>query len=98
MEANREHKSSVFTEFFHEKARLIELYNAVTNANYPADTDIQINTLKDALFIGRQNDISFLLDDTLIILVEHQSTINLYSCTETYITSARGFLARGKEG
>jgi hypothetical protein len=77
VEANREHKSSVFTEFFQEKSRLIELYNAVTNANYPANADIQINTLEDVLFMGRRNDISFLLDDTLVVLVEHQSTINL---------------------
>jgi hypothetical protein len=77
MEANREHKDSVFTRYFQEKSRLIELYNAITNANYPADADIQINTLEDILFMGRRNDISFLLDDTLVILVEHQSTINL---------------------
>jgi hypothetical protein len=77
MEANREHKDSVFTAFFRDKSRLIELYNAIANTNYPPDTDIQINTLENILLTGPVNDISFLLDEKLVILVEHQSTINL---------------------
>jgi hypothetical protein len=76
MEANREHKDSVFTALFGDKARLIELYNAIANTNYPPDADIQINTLENILLIGPLNDISFLLDNRLIILLEHQSTIN----------------------
>jgi hypothetical protein len=77
MEANREHKDSVFTAFFRDKSRLIELYNAIANTNYPPDTDIRINTLENILLTGPVNDISFLLGDRLVILMEHQSTINL---------------------
>jgi predicted transposase/invertase (TIGR01784 family) len=77
MEANREYKSSVFTSFFRNKSRLIELYNAIANTNYPPDTDIQINTLENVLFNGQLNDISFSIEGKLIVMVEHQSTVNL---------------------
>jgi predicted transposase YdaD len=76
VEANREHKDSVFTAFFSGKPKLLELYNAIADTNYPPDTDVQINTLKNVLFTGLVNDISFLLGDILVILMEHQSTIN----------------------
>jgi hypothetical protein len=75
-EANREHKDSVFTAFFREDtSRLIELYNAIADKNYPPNTKIEVNTLENILSMGRMNDISFSLDDKLIILMEHQSTI-----------------------
>jgi hypothetical protein len=77
MKANREHKDSVFTAFFRDKPRLLELYNAIAGTNYHSDTDIQINTLENILFAGLANDISFLLKDRLIVLMEHQSTVNL---------------------
>ena len=40
------------------------------------DTPIEINTLEDALWHDRINDLSFTLDGQMIILIEHQSTIN----------------------
>ena len=70
---NRKFKSSVFASYFSEsKQRLIDLYNAFSNAEYPADTPLEINTLKNVLFYDLVNDISFVLDDTLIITIEHQ--------------------------
>ena len=74
---NPKFKSSVFASYFSEtNQRLIDLYNAFSNAEYPADTPLEINTLTNALFYGLVNDISFVLDDTLIVLTEHQSTYN----------------------
>ena len=76
MNPNREHKSSVFTELFKEKEALLELYNALSNSNYTLDTKIEINTLQGVLFLDAMNDISFTLDDKIVILIEHQSTIS----------------------
>jgi hypothetical protein len=76
MDTNRQYKSSVFALFFDDAEKLIELYNAIENTDYAKDTPIEINTLKDALFLDRLNDISFLLDGKLIVLIEHQSTPN----------------------
>jgi len=56
--------------------KLIELYNAIEGTNYPKNTHIQINTLEDALFMNRINDISFIIDGKFVILIEHQSTLN----------------------
>lgn len=48
--ANRKYKDSVFTMYFSNTERLIELYNSLEGTNLPKDTPIEINTLDDALF------------------------------------------------
>jgi predicted transposase/invertase (TIGR01784 family) len=73
---NREYKSSVFTSLFGEKDNLLELYNAIQNTNYGKDTKIEITTIEDVIFKERVNDISFLIDGKIVVLIEHQSTIN----------------------
>jgi len=75
-DANREHKNSVFTMLFDDKAVLIELSNALFGAHYGADTPIEVTTLKNVLSRGRVNDLSYILDDRLIVLIEHQSTMS----------------------
>ena len=55
---------------------MLELYNALSNSNYASDTKIEINTLQGVLFLDAMNDISFTLDDRIVILIEHQSTIS----------------------
>jgi hypothetical protein len=74
--ANRNYKSSVFTSYFSDGKKLIEAYNALEGKDYPKDTEIKINTLTDALFMDRVNDVSFLLAGKLILLIEHQSYPN----------------------
>jgi hypothetical protein len=74
--ATRNHKSSVFTGYFSDAKKLIELYNAIEGTDYPEDTRVEINTLEDALFRNQINDISFTMDGKLIVLIEQQSTIN----------------------
>jgi predicted transposase YdaD len=76
MGVNRQYKSSVFSLLFSDPPILRELYGALTGVNLPEDVPIVINTLTDALFMERINDISFLIAEQLIILLEHQSTIN----------------------
>ncbi|MCL2101333.1 MAG: hypothetical protein FWH22_06430, partial [Fibromonadales bacterium] len=56
---NRKFKNSVFTLLFSEKEKLLELYNAVSGQNYPENTEIEIITLSDVLFMERINDIAF---------------------------------------
>ena len=74
--ANREYKDSVFTLLFGEKRNLIELYNAIFDTRYGSDTDIQITTLRNVLFMDQVNDISFVIDGKIVVLIEHQSTLN----------------------
>ena len=52
------------------------MYSAIEGVDLPPDIPISINTLSNALIKGRINDISFIIDNRLIVLIEHQSTIN----------------------
>jgi len=73
---NRSHKSSFFTSLFGEKERLLELYNALEGTSYDDPDLIDINTLSDVFFLNRQNDISFTIAGKIVVLIEHQSSIN----------------------
>ena len=73
---NEKHKDTVFTFLFSNPALLRELYSAIEGITLPPDVPIDINTLSDVLFRRQRNDISFLIDNRLIVLIEHQSTIN----------------------
>ncbi len=73
---NREYKASLFVSLFSEPEKMLELYNALSGTNYPPDTHVEIATLNDVLFMDRVNDLAFILGGKLVILVEHQSTLN----------------------
>jgi hypothetical protein len=44
--------------------------------SFDKNAKITINTLGNVLFLGRRNDISFLVGYKPVVLIEHQSTIN----------------------
>ena len=74
---NRKYKDSVFTALFDSKETLLELYKVF----HPEDTevtadDIEEIALENVLLIRRYNDAAMGIRDKLIILSEHQSTIN----------------------
>ncbi|MDR1068764.1 MAG: Rpn family recombination-promoting nuclease/putative transposase, partial [Clostridiales Family XIII bacterium] len=75
-EPERNYKNNLFIDYIGTKENLIEVYNAVSGKDYSPDTEIEINTLKNVLYRYRINDISFVIDGKLIVLIEHQSTIN----------------------
>jgi hypothetical protein len=76
MGANTKYKDSVFSFLFSDPNLLRELYGALEGVTLPPDVPIIINTLRDVLFLGMINDISFEIGGKLIVLIEHQSTIN----------------------
>jgi hypothetical protein len=76
MGANTKYKDSVFSVLFSDPAALRELYGALEGVTLPPDVPVSINTLQDVLFMERINDISFTIGDKLVVLLEHQSTIN----------------------
>lgn len=65
MAVNRTYKSRIFTMVFQEKEKLLELYNAVSGKNYHNPELLEINTLENAIYMGIQNDLSFLIDSRL---------------------------------
>ena len=76
MDVNRQLKDSVFTFLFSNPDLLRELYCAIEGVTLPADIPVTINTLSDVLFMDKINDISFEIGGKLVIILEHQSTIN----------------------
>ena len=76
MTVNRKHMSSLFTMLFSDPDLLRELYCALMDVDLPPGVPVIVNTLTNLLFIDRINDISFEVDGRLIVLIEHQSTIN----------------------
>lgn len=73
---NRTFKSTVFIMLFEDRDNLLELYNAMTRKHYTDLELLEINTLKNAIYMSMKNDLSFLIDGRLS-LYEHQSTYNL---------------------
>ena len=73
---NRKHKDSVFSRLFSTPEVLRELYSAIEGVDVPKDAIVNINTLSDVLFMKQINDLSFTIDDRIVVLIEHQSTIN----------------------
>jgi len=76
MKINNKFKDSVFTLLFSDPALLRDLYCALGDVNLPPETPVSINTLEDVLFMDLFNDISFEIGGKLVVLIEHQSTIN----------------------
>lgn len=81
MQSNAEHvpeiyrtqKSRIFEMIFSNKRELLELYNAVNGTSYEYPELLEINTLKNAIYMSMHNDVSFIIDSRLA-LYEHQST------------------------
>jgi hypothetical protein len=76
MNANAKYKNSVFSLLFNNPDAIRELYSALEGITLPPDIPIDINTLSDVLYMDQINDLSFTVDNRLVILIEHQSTIN----------------------
>jgi predicted transposase/invertase (TIGR01784 family) len=76
MITNKKYKNSVFTTLFHDEALLRELYCALDGVSLPPDIPVTINTLENVLYMDFNNDISFEIGGKLVVLIEHQSTIN----------------------
>ena len=76
--ANRKYKDSLFRLLFgreENKQNLLDLYNALNDSNYTNIDDLTINTIDDVIYMKMKNDVSFILDDQMVLL-EHQSTYN----------------------
>ena len=74
----REYKDRPFQFIFgseENKAWTLSLYNAVNGTDYSDSEKVQINTIKEVLYLGMHNDTSFLLTDDMN-LYEQQSSYN----------------------
>ncbi len=76
--SQRQYKDRLFTFIFgspENKAWTLSLFNAVNGSNYDDPDDIEINTIKEVLYLTMHNDVSFLIDGQMN-LYEQQSSYN----------------------
>ena len=77
---NRHYKDSVFVDLFSSdrtaKDNFLALYNALYNTNYQSTDILKNMRLKQTMYMSFANDISYLVDNKIIVLAEHQSTVN----------------------
>jgi predicted transposase/invertase (TIGR01784 family) len=72
----RNHKDNLFAAYFKEPGVLLDALSAIDGESYPADSEVVINTLENVLYKGVVNDISFVLNRKLIVLIESQTTLS----------------------
>ena len=70
MNINRNYKDSIFVKLFSDKKEIIKLYNAIKGTKYSVNkTDIDIITLENVLYMERNNDLCFTIDDKFVVLI-----------------------------
>lgn len=75
VKVKRNHKDTLFRMIFSTRENLLSLYNAVNHSHYTDASELEIVTLKNAVYMNMKNDQAFLLDMQLN-LYEHQSIWN----------------------
>ncbi|MGI0529422.1 Rpn family recombination-promoting nuclease/putative transposase [Treponema socranskii] len=77
---NRRYKDSVFVDLFSEdknaKANFLLLYNALHGTKLDASTELEPLRLEQVMYMAFRNDVACLVDGKIIVLIEHQSTVN----------------------
>ena len=74
--SNREVKSSAFTTYFSNLENAAKLYSALDGAENVSPEDISFTTLSGVLFMARKNDMAFTVKKKVLVISEHQSTVN----------------------
>ena len=90
---NRKYKDSVFTDLFGTdktgKENFLALYNALSGNDFQlSEVSLERKVIEQSLYKTFNNDVSWEINGKLIVLVEHQSTVNEnmpFRCLE-YVT------------
>ena len=79
--ANRKYRDSIFVDLFSKdrdaKKNFLSLYNALHGTDLKLEeTQIEPIELQQILYLGYYNDVSMLINGRVVVLCEHQSTVN----------------------
>lgn len=72
-EYNKRYRDTVFRDYFNDEERLLSLCNALLGTDASA---LKINTLEGTFFDRQKNDISCVVENNFLVLIEHQTTVN----------------------
>lgn len=75
--SNREYKASAFTTYFGDPKKAADLYCALSHTKDVKPEDIEFKTLQGTLFMVRKNDMAFTVRQKVLVIGEHQSTVNM---------------------
>ena len=74
--SNRKYKDSVFVDLFSEdekaKENFLSLYNALHGTDLKDTEQLKTVRLDQILYMAFYNDVSYLVDNKIIVLAEHQ--------------------------
>lgn len=73
---NREYKASAFTTYFGMPENAAKLFQALAHSEQVAPEDITFTTLEGVLYMARKNDMAFTVKRKVLVIGEHQSTLN----------------------
>lgn len=71
----RTYKDSLFRDIFNNVQRLPQIYEFLEGEAVEVN-DIKLTTIDEVFFDSEKNDVSFIVKDRHLILLEHQSTVN----------------------
>jgi len=69
------YRDTILRKLCQDETRAIELCNAVTGSNYSEDSKVLLCDL-DSSLVWRYNDVAIAVEDELLFMVEHQSSIS----------------------
>ena len=73
--STHKYRDSILRAICQDKSKAIEIINAITGSNYEDDAKVELHDLESSL-ARRYNDVAISIYDELLLLIEHQSTIN----------------------
>lgn len=101
MVPRRDYKSSLFVNMFgrniNAKEHFLSLYNAIHDTNFKiGEVEIKPVTLENVVYRDIENDVSMEINDSIVVLAEHQSSINNnmpFRCLEYLVAHYNRFFA-----
>jgi hypothetical protein len=66
----------MFRTLFNNEEKALKLYSAISGKTFGKDVKVEMRTLKNVFMSKLRNDLAFTVDDKLIVIIEHQSSLN----------------------
>ncbi|MCL2322503.1 MAG: hypothetical protein FWC47_10445 [Oscillospiraceae bacterium] len=75
--SSKKYADTAFRTLFNNEKKAIELCNAIVGTNYPENAALKICTLSSDSLLSHYNDLAFCVENQLLVMSEHKSTLNI---------------------
>lgn len=73
-EPTRTYKDRIFRMLLSDRKTALEVYNAMNDSDYDNPDELVFTTLKNAVYMGMKNDVSFIISSQLVRMnINHRS-------------------------